>query len=373
METNSKKIKKTENRQNKGKLQFPDRLRYFDDDYAIEKQVFLSDANFKKSLEPKIKLAKIYFEYKKNQEYNFLEGNDIFFKNNFIFELNDIFTQIDILIEVFKKFSRLVKENRKPKLINDFVILKNYIDAVLIHIKKTLESSSFKKEYLDCFHPFFKFLAEEKWGEIPALLKSQEYKAEVNKFIRTSNQERKNIVDFLRRMYIENDQIFLCRFDVFFYLDFMFIEPNKCTIDDFKKQINFYLERLNSYYKGYFQYALEIIFPSSIISGNVLGSPSPIGQVILVANKKIYLNKKKLNEFAAAEHKVEQLVLKPTTPFPKELAPPIDGSLGLTVAAFEAIDLLAEFLTIERRYLCPPLGSSGALGRAHCYRNLKIE
>lgn len=197
---------------------------------------------------------------------------------------------------------------------------------------------------------------------------SENYKKTEADFVRTANSNHQKINEFLTRKFIESKKIFICRLDVFLRDDGGLVLQKTCSINNYRKQVDSLFERAVQ-----FDYALDVIFPSAMLTGKMIPSNSPVGQVVLVSTDRVGANKKELKEFASRVSRSELLDFMPAKPFPKDLAPNVDGLLEFTPSTVDAINWLAEFLTIERRFLAPGQGCTDGSGTAHCFRFIDLK
>lgn len=315
-------------------------------------------------------MAKIFFDYKKNQSSVFLEHNDFFTYPGFDFCLHDFISQFDIFFEIQKKIYDL--ENKKTRSIesNDLWLLKDYSKNLMNFLFATVKNSNLREDFSDCLHPFLDFLS---FPNINKSITEEKAKKLENNFVRASNQQRKKIIDSLKTKFLVSENIFVSRFDIIFRGSRQLHQSQSYSIRDFQKEIILLIDFLKGYYGDYFQSTFHVIYPSKIISGSISSSSSFVGQIVLVANKKIHANKKNLIEFSKNTHESGLLQLQPAKPLAKGLIPSVDGFLDFTPKSVEGINWLAEFLTLERRYVRPPAGSADGSGRTHCFDSYEFK
>ena len=367
MQKNSKELKEIDFKIDNS---YPERFRYFDDDYARENLIFIRNSSLKEKLQKNSNLAKILFDYKKSFCSSIVFDGDFFIAQNYPLDFLDVIGCIDILLEVEKNIFRLSERFLINN--NDLTVLKSYRLKLMDWIRVFLSGHKFENDLYNCFHPFFKKILVNDLTNFIDFTKKNNYKSLESNFIRSANYESKKIKELFRKSFIENEKIFVCRFDIFlrgsgsFYVE-------EYDISLLKKQLKQFFLFVKNSYENYFEFGLEVIFPSKIIYGKASSSNFPIGQVALIATKKINSNKKDLKSFAANHHTFDILDFKPALNYSKKIGQNIDGFLSFTPSTVEAIDLFSDFLTLERRYVSPPERGASASGSLHCFHILNLK
>lgn len=369
MRKNSKNLKDVFKAELQSNILYPERYRYFDDDYARENFIYIRNVSLKKKLQKKAVLGKIIFDYKKNYNSYLMFGGDFIYGAIYPLDFLDAIACMNIFLEVVKHID---KNSRSLVNQNDFIFLRNYFFKFSENFKSFLIMNKSEYGCFSCFHPFVKKILEDNSSDLIKFIRSDEYKSSEANFIRLADYEKNKIKNFFRRKFLENEKIFVCRFDVIFKGSrSIYIED--CSVSDLKKQLILFFDFVKSLYADFFESGLEVIFPSKIVLGRVATSHFPIGQIILVATKKISTNKKTLKAFSSTTHTHGLLDFKPAVNFSKDLTPNIDGVLSFTPSVVDAIDLIADFLTLERRYVCPLEGLSVGSGRPHCFQIVNLK
>lgn len=371
MENNSKKIKDIFSEELQRNTPYPERYRYFDDEYLRKNLKFIKNSSIKKKLQRKILLAKLYFDYKRNHSFFDILLGDFSYLNNLPLDFLDAIACFHIFLEIENSILKISNEKIYYHY-NDNIVLKNYHLKFIDWLDCYFRFNILEEDFYSCFHPFIRKILINDGDNIFDYIKSDEYKTLEMNFTRLADYEKKQIKDLFRKKFVENEKIFVCRFDIICrgsrgsYLE-------SYGVSDFKKQLKLFFDFIRNSYGDYFESGLEVIFPSKIISKKILTHHFPIGQVVLIATKKLNFNKKILKSFASATHAIGILDFQPAAPFSKELGPRIDGFLEFTPSTLDAIDLIAEFLTLERRYVSPPNLSSPSSGRPHCFQIVNIK
>jgi hypothetical protein len=99
--------------------------------------------------------------------------------------------------------------------------------------------------------------------------------------------ERKRVNDFLSEKFIGNKNIFICRLDVLLQSAGSFKASERISLEEYRRNIGQFFEGL-----GLFDSALEMVFPSAVLEGNLRPSNSPVGQILLVSTEKVAANLK---------------------------------------------------------------------------------
>ena len=363
---------------------YPRRYRFFDADYARKNNQWIANGRIRSNLIKEAALAKIVFDYKKHYNQSHLLCGDFLNVGCLNFEFFDIFARVNILTTIAKTLIRLRKQNKAINLFGDFNVLNFYFseynDALRDIIKGYATHTYFHPDYysnkkpdlypefLNCQHPYIKLAMVSNDNDLLMAMEAVDYKKAESNFVRTANSSRQKINKFLIKKFIESEKIFICRLDVVLRDSGGLVFQKKCSIKNYKKQVDSFFERAVQ-----FDYAFDVVFPSAIITGEMIPSNSPVGQIVLISTEKVGANQKALKEFASRVSRCELLDFIPARPFPKDLAPNVDGVLEFTPSTVEAINWLAEFLTIERRFTTPGNGSTGGSGTAHCLRFVDLK
>lgn len=351
---------------------YPRRYRFFDADYARKNNKWIADGKIRNKLIKEAVLAKIVFDYKKHYNQSHLLCGDFLNIGCLNFEFFDIFARVNILTTIAKTLIKLRKQNKAINFFEDFNVLNFYFseynDALREIIKGYATHIYFHPEFLACQHPYIRLAMVSNDNDLLTFMEIEDYKKAEAHFVRTANSNRKKINVFLNKKFTESEKIFICRFDVVLRDSGGLVFQKRCSIQNYKKQVNSFFERTVQ-----FDYAFDVVFPSATITGEMIPSNSPVGQVVLISTEKVGVNRKALKEFASRVSRCELLDFIPARPFPKDLAPNVDGVLEFTPSTGEAINWLAEFLTIERRFTSPGKGSTDGSGTAHCLRFVDLK
>lgn len=341
----------------------PARYRFFDNEYAIKNNKFIENKSIRKRLHEEANLAKIVFNYKKNyNQFKCLDG-EFFNVDDHKMEFYDIFSHLNITSSIAKVINRLKKQNKLVNYVGDFNVLSDYYLEANAKFREVFRVFSNQNDYLDCLHPYIRRMLLTTDSNLLELIDGDDYKKAEANFIRTANSNFKKVVDSLKANFIGGGKIFICRFDVIFRSDGGVRVADRCSISQYKKQVDSLFKTLEQ-----FSLVLDVIFPTAMLTGEMIPSHSPVGQIVLVASERVSANLKGLKEFASQGRLCELLKFEPARPFPKGLAPSVDGVLEFNPSSFEAINRLAEFLTLERRFVAPRQGGADRAGTTHCMR-----
>lgn len=350
---------------------YPRKYRFFDGDYARENQKLISNASIRNNLHKAANLGKIVFDHKKHHGRNYGRQENLVKIGAVNFEFYDFFALANLLSSTAKYINSFKSVNKLINFFEDFEILKSYQNYHINELRSIIES--YKKSpchnpsILPCLHPYIRYSIISSNSELRSITGTDNYKKSEDDFIRTANANRKKINEFLIEKFINKKKIFICRLDVVLRnCGLVFLQ--KHSISNYRKQIDSLLEKLVK-----FDCALDIIFPSALLSGEMMASNFPVGQIVLVSTERVSANKKDLKEFASQVSRSGFLDFMPAKPFPKDLAPNVDGVLEFTPSTVEAIKWLAEFLTIERRFVAPGQGCTDGNGTAHCFRYIDLK
>lgn len=352
-------------------LPCPQAYRFFDDDYAIKHEKFISNSIVRKKLNKAAVVGKLVFDYKVNYARNYIRCAEAIDLGIVGFEFYDFFVLINLLTKVSKSIELLEKRNNFKRYFEDIKILEFYRSRLNVDIRKIVDSyqkyNYSNPKFLDCMHPYVNSVKIYRDSDLHQILKSKTYQRSENFFIRTANENRKKINEFIRDKFIACNTIFICRLDVFLRNEGLSF-PKKCSLKIYRKNIDFLFEKFSQ-----FNYALDVVFPSTLLSGSIISSNLPVGQIVLISTERVGANKKVLKAFASQVSCSEILDFVPAKPFPKDLSPTVDGVLQFTPSTVEAINWLAEFLTIERRFVAPGEGCTEGSGTAHCFRFIELK
>lgn len=341
----------------------PAKYCFFDDDYARKNDQWIINRSIRKRLGEDAVLALMVFNYKKRYNPNNCIAEEFFpiaFPN---FDFYDFLALANIASNTAKGIIKLKRQNKSTNIFGDLDVL---------HRRYSVSNSKLRVWFMNCFnqtnspaclHPYIRHLLGSNDTDLLISMENKDYKKSENEFIRTANSNRKKINDFLIGKFILNKKIFICRFDVVLRGDVITGEWERFSTHQYRRQVDSFFE-----ISGYFEYALDVIFPTAMLTGNMIASSSPVGQIVLVSTDRVSANHRALKEFAGRVRCRESLDFIPARPFPKGLVPSADGVLEFTPSTVEAINWLAEFLTIERRFVAPRQGGTDDPGTAHCIR-----
>lgn len=344
---------------------------FFDDDYARKHKNFILNSIVRKKLNKAAVIGKLVFDYKINYGRNYIRRAEAVDLGLVSFEFYDFFVLVNLLTKVSKSIELLKKRNNFIRYFNDIKILESYRSRLNNNIRNIVASyqnynySNYK--FLACMHPYVNTVKMSSDSELCQILRSKTYQKIENFFVRTANDNRKKINEFVRDKFIGSNTIFICRLDVLFKnngLNFL----QKCSLKEYREWINSLFDKFSQ-----FKYALDVVFPSALLTGNIIPSNLPVGQIVLISTERIGANKKALKSFASQVSCSGPLDFVPAKPFPKDLSPTVDGVLQFTPSTVEAINWLAEFLTIERRFVAPGEGCTEGSGTAHCFRFIELK
>ncbi|WP_291590601.1 hypothetical protein [Comamonas sp. UBA7528] len=346
----------------------PERYIFFDDEYAKGKNRWIAKSTARSRFYEEAVLAKIVFDYKKHH-------NEIYCLNGFFFntedrelEFYDTFVYANITLKIAKHIGRLRKQNKLTNIFGDIDNLYLYYLESNAVLRNRFKDFKDKPDYLVCLHPYIRQVLTTNDAELPRIMDGKDYKRSESDFIRTANSSRKKINDFLIDKFVRNKKIFISRFDVILRGDENSCVIEKYSLQKYRQQVGLFFEIL-----GQFEYAVDVIFPTVLLTGKIIPSYSPVGQVVLVSTDRVGANMKALKEFAGQEKRCELLDFKPARPFPKGLVPCVDGVMEFTPSTVEGINQLAEFLTIERRFVAPLQGGADGSGTSHCMRFVELK
>ena len=350
---------------------YAEKYHFFDDDYARKHKKFISNSIVRKKLHKASVIGKLVFDYKMNYGKNYprrAEAVDFGFVS---FEFYDFFVLVNLLTKVSKSIELLNKTNNLIRYFDDVKILESYLYELSADIKKIIESYKNYKysnhNALASMHPYVSAVNLYAVSDLPKILRSKAHREAENFFVRTANQNRKKINEFIKSKFIGSKTIFICRLDIFLRNNELNFSQN-FSLKEYRKYIDIFLDKLSQ-----FNDALDVVFPSALLSGGVIPSNLPVGQIVLISTERVGANKKDLQAFASQVSCSGPLEFVPAKPFPNDLSPSVDGVLQFTPSTVEAINWLAEFLTIERRFVAPGEGSTDGVGTAHCYRFIELN
>lgn len=352
----------------KKKITYPERYQFFDDAYAKQHGYWINNASARKRLNFEARIAKIIFEYKKHYNTAYLLGDDFINIGVGDVEFYDIFAQINIASTVAKILIRLRNQEKAINYFNDIKILGSYFQDSNFVFRDIFKKYVDQKIFKNCFHPYIRLVLNGNDEYLLHAMASEEYKQAEAYFIRSANSERKRVNDFLSEKFIGNKNIFICRMDVLLQSAGSFKASERISLEEYRRNIGQFFEGL-----GLFDSALEMVFPSAVLEGNLRPSNSPVGQILLVSTEKVAANLKKLKEFAGQAKHRGLLDFVPTQPLAKGLVPSVDGLCQFTPATAEGIGWLAEFLTLERRFVAPGKTGDANAGSIHCMRDVKLK
>ena len=339
---------------------------FFNDEYARKNNKWISNKNIRNRLSKEAVLEEMVANYKFFYKKNIYLNRD--YSNNSRFDLNfyDCLVYFNIILIIAKGILRYRKK-KKINLLEDLFILNKYYADNNSIFRNKFEDVSSKNDVMACLHPYIQRLFLVNDSELLEFMESNDYRKLEADFVRTANGNHKRINDLLISNFIKCKKIFICRFDIILRDDGNAITPGRCSIQKYRKQVEFFLKSA-----WQFDHALDVIFPAAIITGEINPSNLPVGQLVLVSTDRVGANKKALEAFASQDRRSDLLDFQQARPFPKEIVPCVDGVLEFTPSTVEAINRLAEFLTIERRFVAPRQAADGT-GTTHCIRFLELK
>lgn len=352
----------------KKKANYPERYQFFDDAYAKEHGYWLNNASARKRLNFEARIAKIIFEYKKHYNSTYLLGEDFLNLGIGDFEFYDAFAQASISSTVAKILIRLKNQEKTINYFNDINFLSNYLQESIFVLRDNFKKYKDQKIFEHSFHPYINLILNSSDEYLLQTMALEEYKQSEAFFIRSANSERKRVNDFLSDKFIGKKNIFICRLDVLLNSAGSASASERISLEAYRRYIGQFFETL-----GVFDSALEVVFPSAVLERNLRPSNSPVGQILLVSTEKVSANFKRLKEFAAQTKRCGLLDFVPAQPLAKGLVPSVDGLCQFTPATAEGIGWLAEFLTLERRFVAPGKTGDANAGSIHCMRDVKLK
>ena len=352
----------------KNKITYPERYQFFDDAYAKEHGYWINNASARKRLNSEALIAKIIFEYKKHYNSTYLLGDNFINFDIGDFEFYDAFAQVNISSTVAKILIRLKNQEKIINYFNDINVLSNYLQESIFVIRDNFKKYKDQKIFEYSVHPYINLILNSSDEYLLQNMALEEYKQAEAYFIRSANSERKRVNDFLSEKFIGKKNIFICRLDVLLQSAGSFKASERISLEVYRRNIGQFFEGL-----GLFDSALEMLFPSAVLEGNLRPSNSPVGQILLVSTEKVAANLEKLKEFAGQAKHRGLLDFVPTQPLAKGLVPSVDGLCQFTPATAEGIGWLAEFLTLERRFVAPGKTGDANAGSIHCMRDVKLK
>lgn len=361
-------LKRATPNSDKKKIIYPAKYQFFDDTYAKQHGYWINNASARKKLNFEACKAKIIFEYKYHYNSIFLVEGDFIDLGVGYYEFYDIFAQVNIASTIAKILIRLEKQGKAINYFNDINLLSKCLKDSNFILRNSFEKYKNQKIFENCFHPYINLIFNINDKYLLQEIDSEEYKKSEANFIRSANNERAHINDFLSEKFIGNKNIFICRLDVLLQGAGSFKASERISLEEYRRNIWQFFEGL-----GLFDSALEMVFPSAVLEGNLRPSNSPVGQILLVSTEKVAANLKKLKEFAGQVKHRGLLDFVPTQPLAKGLVPSVDGLCQFTPATAEGIGWLAEFLTLERRFVAPGKAGDANAGSIHCMRDVKLK
>lgn len=361
-------LKRATPNSDKKKIIYPAKYQFFDDTYAKQHGYWINNASARKKLNFEACKAKIIFEYKYHYNSIFLVEGDFIDLGVGYYEFYDIFAQVNIASTIAKILIRLKNQEKSTNYFNDINLLSKYLKDSNFILRNSFEKYKNKKIFENCFHPYINLILNNNDEYLLKAIASEEYKKSEANFIRSANSERARVNNFLSENFIGKKKIFICRFDVLVRGAGSNISSERVSLEDYRRDIGQFFESL-----GLFDCALDVLFPSAAICGELMPSNSPVGQILLVSTEKVSANLKKLKEFARQTKCLGLLDFVPTQPLAKGLVPTVDGVCQFTPATAEGIGWLAEFLTLERRFVAPGKAGDANAGSIHCMRDVKLK
>ena len=352
----------------KKKITYPAKYQFFDDAYAKQHGYWINNASARKRLNFEARIAKIIFEYKKHYNSILLLEDDFLDLGADYCEFYDLFAQVNVASTAAKILIRLKNQGKTTNYFNDINLLGKYLRDSNLIIRNGFEKNKNQKIFENCFHPYINLVLNINDEYLLQAIASEEYKQSEAYFIRSANSERKRVNDFLSEKFIGKKNIFVCRLDILLRGDGSFRVSERISLEAYRRNVGQFFESL-----GLFDCALEVLFPSAVLEGRLKPSSSPVGQILLVSTEKVTANLKQLKEFAGQTKCRGLLDFVPTQPLAKGLVPTVDGLCQFTPATAEGIGLLAEFLTLERRFVAPGKTDDANAGSIHCMRDVKLK
>lgn len=333
---------------------YPKEICRFDDDFAPENLAVVRDTKILKKLKQTCEEAKILWKATDQTGKHDLDG--VFDQGNFVGPVvptqhKQFLIYLHLAISYAKLLASDGRLNRHRALsLERAAIYSFYVDS-FNKAKFCLER--WRAEYDTKFsHPFaqliFRYLPDAALEQI----QSSTYKRDEASFRRTGNADRKVILDTLTEQLELNKNIVIHRLRLYTHA---FVDPHSRESSQFKSDLNIVFERINHLSKNNLICAVNSIFPSALCRAGLQGFEGTIGHLVLIFKKNEFTQNTNLldslNNYASLINGLTFgfFVVEKTQNSSK-------GKTGRStplLRARPALEQVAEYMTIERRYIRP--------------------
>lgn len=348
-------MKEKKKKQKSYDLRYPKEICRFDDDFLQDDLAYIQDIKILNTLKQKCEDAKILWEASDQASiYNLSEG---YVKGND--PISYVFTrpkQFLVYLHLAISYAKLLAskgrlDRHRSLSVDKQTIGKLYCDS-FGKAKFCLERELYTCD-MNFSHPFAKIILIRTPDEAVQEIQSANYKREEALFIRASNSDRKIILDTIVEQIALHKNIVLHRFQI--STEAIFASSAIVGSNHYKSDLSILYDRISSLSKNNLICAIHSIFPSALSRAGLEGFEGTIGHLALVFSKNALtqdknfslslLNSRFLNNNIA----FGAIAMDPTQKGYKNKA---IGSVP-SLHSCQALEQLADFMTIERRYIRP--------------------
>lgn len=280
----------------------------------------------------------------------------------------------DVIILLMTSIAYLKILNNNPSLhtkrssINDKDLIIHYLRESLDNLKKSQRMNSSQWNY-EGFHPFYRIFSCHEFDDIQNEISKSEFKKYEQYFIRDSNSRRKFFKDEFKKVLIKQKKIRLMRLDV---LDRNFTQAYYFNSDKYRADINHAIKRIQTISKNNLILTANVIFPRNFIRNSSLNHSHVIGHLVLFFNANAFNIDEKYGDIVGSPYYGN--TGSEITFSNIEAGGPSFKSIGAGLLKssnphdFIALDDIAEYMTLERRFINPSasfISSAGILDAKH--------
>ncbi|MES2024168.1 MAG: hypothetical protein V4448_01295 [Pseudomonadota bacterium] len=335
-------------------LRYPTDISRFDDNFSHEGLAPVRDVKILNKLKLKCEEAKILWEAADQSSIYNLE--DVFDLRND--SASYVFTQHKqflVYLHLAVSYAKLLTSNgrlnrHRSLLLEAKAIYSFYVDS-FNKAKFCLES--WQSSYdLNFSHPFAKLIFLGSPDTALQEVQSAIYKKEEALFIRVSNADQKIILDTLSENLARNKNVVIHRFQI--STEVIFAPHTRIDSSQFKSDLNIVFDRINHLSNNNLICAINSIFPSALSQTGLQGFEGTIGHLALIFSKNAFTQNKNLFSSLQNSSLNDGIVFGAVAMDPTQ-----DGYRSKAVGNLssshprQALEQLADYMTIERRYLRP--------------------
>lgn len=351
-------------------IRYPLDICRFDDDFAHEGLVSVRDNKILNRLKLKCEDAKILWEASDqvslyNLEGSFNQSNDSAFHG--LTQHKQFLVYLHLAVSYGKLLASDGRLNTHRSLLLDSKAIYGFYADSFNKAKFCLERWQFAYD-LNFSHPFAKLIFFSSPDVALREIQSPIYKAEEALFIRTSNSDRKIILDTLAKTLTLNKNIVIHRFQI--STEAIFAPHTRIESSQFKSDLNIVLDRINHFSKNNLICAINSIFPSALSQTGLQGFEGTIGHLVLIFSKNTFTQNKTLFSSPQNLSSLNDGIVFGAIP----MDPTQNGYRSKAVGSMssshqrQALEKLADYMTIERRYLRPGFRISSVPSLAPCLK-----